>query len=240
MRRTAGIITLGAALVLPTMASATPGGVYDAARPGTGCNCHQFGPPTSPTRVMMFVDDDEDPTTPADSAEGFRYVPGTVYRLMVWVLGPTPGIVGFNLLGTAGTLVPVDGTTQAIEDTECTIMQRNFGCIPGSAANDCRVLVNGECGVVDGAEDAACRCPSNPLPGTTCRPCDAQTARFFQATHTAKKTEPFFDLTWTAPSVPVDVEFFIAGNDVSGEGNAGFDFWNFVEPNPIVLRPVAP
>jgi hypothetical protein len=229
LKRLALALALGWLSALASTASAEPQGIFDVARPDAGCSCHAFGPystPPSLTTVRVFVDDQ-----PLELFGGYQ--PGSSYKLTVWVLGLLP-VAGFNLEASAGTLTPLDAASHAVNLSECGRLQRQTACIGQS----CQVLKNDECPVFDARNPSCQKCSFNQLNTAACRTCDATTIVDVQATHTAPNRLPFFDLTWTAPSAPVDVEMHVAGNKAPGLGGnlaTAVAFWNFAEP--IVLHP---
>jgi hypothetical protein len=220
------------ALLAPTGAFAEQQGIYDVARPEAGCGCHAFGPyslPPSPTQVRLFIDDQ-----PLEVFAGYH--PGQDHKLTVWVIGLLPA-AGFNLEASAGTLSPVDAAvSKTVNLTECGRMERQTGC----AGEACQVKLDDGCPVFDTRNFACQRCLFNQLGTEACRECDAGSIVDVQATHATANQLPYFELTWTAPAEPVDVEIHLAGNKAPGLGGnlaTAVAFWNFADPNPIVLHP---
>ena len=241
--RPAILAALWLGAVWPAAAPAESRGIFDQARPGSqGCYCHAnpgsgtpLENPSALVNVILTIDGQ-----PLQAFPG--WAPGESYDLSVWVLGPTPGLSGFNLDVSAGRLEPKDDTSQVRHLTECGRVRADTfpRCTPGEAGNDCGVLEDPGCPVYERFDPDCQRCATV---GGTCRACDDVTFVDAQATHVASplpagngKPVPTWDLVWTAPDDSVaEVEFHAAGNDVSGEGNTGLDFWNFLSPNPITI-----
>jgi hypothetical protein len=218
-------MTLAVAMLL---AAASPvhaysGGIFDQAR--VGCNCHG-GLAPSPTQVTLT----ECAADGSCSAEAFApeggYVPGKTYLLRVWVIGaalPFPistytNLAGFNLEATGGSLTSQD-LAQIMNFTECSTMEREFGCTPGSASNDCKVVKDPDCSAFD-VENPECKKCGRTMDPSLCRPCDSRVVLSTQATHKAEGNKQlWWDLSWTAPVAGTGpVTFYLAGNAVNGNG----------------------
>jgi hypothetical protein len=235
MRKFVALLALVTAGLAAPRALAYPEGIYDVARPGMGCSCHSFVGGLQPpgASVLLIVDD-----TPLDQFAGYQPGRDEPYTLTVWVLGPVLPSAGFNLEATAGELEPVDDSVKTVVTTECTYMER---WVANCSGKKCGIVRDDDCPVFDRYNPACKRCPAaDEDDDTKCRACDDVVVLDVQATHSETKVVPYFEMKWTAPSDPVDVEVFIAGNSVSGEGTTGFDLWSFIEPNPVLLRPAAP
>lgn len=214
---------------------ANSGGICDQARDAAhaaslsaaGCTCHGLGQPLPSTRLFV-----------QGLPEG--YVPGEAYDIQVVVLGaaaPAPRAAGFNLEPTGGTIESVDASTRICHTTECSVMQLEFGCLPGFPLNDCGVVVDPDCPSWDPDNSACTKC--SPAGSGTCRSCGTTDVAPPQATQSSPGLFTW-NLRWTAPpqgSGPV--AFYLAGNVVNSDGGNGAvppDIWSTLGSDP--LQPV--
>lgn len=248
-----GALTLLSSLVVAVVAGraqAYPDGIFDHAR--IGCTpCH--GGLLDNTTTQLVIDGLPDGRLGRPAG----YTPGMTYTITVWVLGvplPTGGLValnlrGFNLEATAGTLAAIDETAQAANYTECQLRNQSYAsCDP---ATTCGVQGPDLCRDAGECYDRRCT-----TPGTgACRLC-RDTIVYVQATHTNSggpaansPAAEFADgnnllmwqLRWTAPGrASGDVQFYLAGNVVNGNGgNDVGDVWSALK-TPVVVHPAPP
>jgi hypothetical protein len=220
-----GFMTFAVAMLIASVspAHASSGGIWDRAQQGC-VGCHGAGASPTYATIAECAEDGSCSAT-AFAPEG-GYVPGKTYLLRAWVIGAAPpfpvstytNIAGFNLEVTGGSLATTD-LAQIMNFTECTTMEREFGCTPGSATNDCKVVKDPDCPAFD-VENAECRKCGRTMDPALCRPCDSRVVLSTQATHTSDGNKQlWWDFRWTAPvagSGPVT--FYLAGNAVNGNG----------------------
>jgi hypothetical protein len=211
--------------------------MFNKARPesgscgNNGLGCHQSAVPQDVLTVtqLFLVGLPED-----------GYTGGERYPLTVLVLGPWPR-GGFNLEASEGTLQKVDDTVRTKITTECDVLAADTGCT-GFAGNSCSIIRNDACAAPTyDRSNAACQwCPSGDA--VQCRPCDNAAPLSVQATHTARKDVPVWDVVWTAPATSAgEVKFWLSGNSVDGIATQAdaFDHWA-VLAEPMTIAPAAP